>query len=557
MGPRIRRAALVAGLIAVATSAIAQLTPSPEVQPGTESPRGDDASRRLGGAQPPGPEVQPGTETPRGDVTRTMPGGAPQVTHKPPPRRTGRATGDDDDIDDSEVQRRTVQGGGTPGDTQGTSIKPPAGRAGFIKAPAALPPNSPADKARTAPAATRPPIDKARAIVVPRENCGTFWTAWGSDPNANPCPANCERGERLDLREQKTADGMRYQANYRCSLPELVVNPPPAASRGPGAPPRTNCGTFWTARQDDPNSDANPCPANCERGELLDVRRGRSGDKLLFEMNYRCYVAQQPASGNIQHAVGDGSKLSPFMAPPAGPELRAVTAVSMFMLKADWKTAKGAESYMVRVRAPEGSQVLSSFAYRADATSNEMSGGVAGLTPGFTYDVWVEARYPDQRIGASAVKRASTLGPANPVGLTATLIAPGSVRLTWVPIRGAAHYVVEGSQLSEGLRTQDATATIGGVPAGRHEWRVIAVYGQGVFNDRRPATVSLVLQNAAGGELGPAAQPGANPAEDVGRAVGNAVHSTGQAVKDVSTKTGNAVGEAARRIGGAVHDAIK
>lgn len=223
MGPRIRRAALVAGLIAVATSAIAQLTPSPE--------------------------VQPGGETPRGDVTRIAPGGAPQVTHKPP-----------------------------------------AGRAGFIKAPAALPPNSVADKPRAAPAATRPPIDKARAIVVPRENCGSFWTAWGSDPNANPCPANCERGERLDLREQKTADGMRYQANYRCSLPELVVNPPAAASRAPGAPPRTNCGTFWTARQGDLNADVNPCPANCERGELQDVRRGRSDDKVHYEMNYRCYV---------------------------------------------------------------------------------------------------------------------------------------------------------------------------------------------------------------------------------------------------------------------------
>ena len=159
-------------------------------------------------------------------------------------------------------------------------------------------PKAPADKMRAIPVApsastrARPPIDKARAIVIPRENCGTFWTPWGSDPNANPCPANCERGERLDLREQKTSDGVRYQANYRCSLPELVVNPPPAASREPGEPPRTNCGTFWTARQSKANAEANPCPANCERGELLDVRRSRSGDKVHYEMNYRCYVAQ-------------------------------------------------------------------------------------------------------------------------------------------------------------------------------------------------------------------------------------------------------------------------
>jgi hypothetical protein len=121
----------------------------------------------------------------------------------------------------------------------------------------------------------------------------------------NPCPANCERGERLGVRESKYADGVQYQANYRCYLPELVVNQPRRVLSEPGAPQRTNCGTFWTGRQSDPSADANPCPANCELGELLGVRRGRSGDKLYYEMNYRCYVARpRPADGLGSGAPG-------------------------------------------------------------------------------------------------------------------------------------------------------------------------------------------------------------------------------------------------------------
>ena len=140
----------------------------------------------------------------------------------------------------------------------------------------------------------RPPIDKANAVVIPRENCGTFWTGWGDDPSAdmNPCPANCERGERLAVKQHKSGDKVQYQANYRCFLPELVVSQPPGTPRKPGATQPTNCGTFWTGRQSEPSADANPCPANCERGELLGVRRGSSDGKSHYEMWYRCYMAQ-------------------------------------------------------------------------------------------------------------------------------------------------------------------------------------------------------------------------------------------------------------------------
>jgi len=174
------------------------------------------------------------------------------------------------------------------------AIKPPAGR------------ELPAHKVP----AIKPPAERATAIIIPRENCGTWWSNWRDDPDANPCPANCERGERLALKQSRDGGKMRYQVNYRCYFPELVVNQPPGAMREPGAPPRTNCGTFWTARQSEPSTDANPCPANCERGELLGVKRGASDGRSHYEMWYRCYMSEvlNPRSPPVASAgAGNGT----------------------------------------------------------------------------------------------------------------------------------------------------------------------------------------------------------------------------------------------------------
>jgi len=284
-------------------------------------------------------EVQPGEETPqaedqtRGQIKRPLPGTAGQSggdgTQTEDELFVGRkagggqvSSGDDDDMDDQEVERHTVQGVETPGTPAKGGSKPLTRSGGdgtqtedelyLGRKATGTPLESAAQTPKAAAPGTKPQLQKPGsnlttrslaapavkgpgAIVIPRGNCGTHWTNWENDPDGNPCPANCERGERLTVNQSKNGNVTQYRANYRCYLPELVVNQPPGALREPGAPPRRNCGTFWTTKQIDPNADVNPCPANCERGELRLVSRSTSGDKSYYEMNYQCYMAKPGA----------------------------------------------------------------------------------------------------------------------------------------------------------------------------------------------------------------------------------------------------------------------
>jgi hypothetical protein len=68
----------------------------------------------------------------------------------------------------------------------------------------------------------------------------------------------------------------------------------PAIASPPGATPsktpaRANCGTAWTGWTEDPNTDLNPCPKNCERGERQMVKTYKQGDKTLHSARYQCY----------------------------------------------------------------------------------------------------------------------------------------------------------------------------------------------------------------------------------------------------------------------------
>jgi hypothetical protein len=304
----------------------------------------------------PSRELQPGVETPQVENTSGQRlGGRPH---------TGtRSSGDEDDIDDLEIERHTVRGVDMPG----PSSKGPSGaqRTGgdgtqteddlYVgrKAtdtplndlnPSSIPalPNSsgvkrsggdgtqteddlyvgrkatdgPLDVSKPSPAAALPasspqlpqrnesmatparPALPGAVVVVPRQSCGTYWTGWLKDPNAdaNPCPKGCQRGKQLQLNQHKNGDTTEYEANYECYLPELSVSQPTSSAPASGAVARKNCGTMWTGWQSDPNSAVNPCPANCERGELRRVNRGLSNGNPIYDMNYRCYVKEAEAA---------------------------------------------------------------------------------------------------------------------------------------------------------------------------------------------------------------------------------------------------------------------
>lgn len=212
-----------------------------------------------------------------------------------------------------------------------------------------------------------------------------------------------------------------------------------------------------------------------------------------FTVDNRAATVQAPAAPAaapgraFRDAPVDDSKIK---AP--GPVMGAVTPVSMFAIKVEWQQATGASIYVIHALEQGQTVPAKSRELPAAAGGAAMSGEIAALTPGFPHEVWVEARYPDRRVGRSEIKRAITQSPVNPKDLTATLLAPGAVQLKWTPIDGAEQYLAEGSRLQR-LQTQDPIVTIANLPAGRHEWRVFATYGKGVYNDLQPAVASITL----------------------------------------------------------------
>ena len=398
------------------------------------------------------------------------------------------------------------------------------------------------------------------AIVIPRENCGTYHTGWVDDPNAdvNPCPAHCERGERLWINSHANGNKTEYDGAYRCYLPELVIEPPPLAAMPPGAPPRRNCGTVWTGREAGPLADVNPCPANCERGELRGVRRGRSDDALYFEMNYQCYLAEpgtrSVSASGAQAGAGRSSGSKPVIpvtgvpqgvriadgqtatstsavdtAPAAsalkhpavverevstrnivpGPTLLAVTGEDATTASVIWRPLPGASVYQVHAKATGINHSLTGVEVRQPVLDGANQPGLpsamnyllSGLAPGVEHNVWVTVKYPDGSSGTSDLRTVTTGGAENPAGFMAFPIVmpgiPGAVRLEWQLRRGATHYLVAGSNLPR-TPTTNTTFVVPDIRTpGTHSWTVIAVYPGGVHDDRQPPRASVTCAQSA------------------------------------------------------------
>jgi hypothetical protein len=481
--------------------------PPREVQPGEETPQVDEQAPSAGRMRPPrGVMLQPGG----GDGTQTedelyvgRKAGGGQVS-----------SGDEDDIEDFQVERRTVQGASTPGvpskgltkglqpgGGDGTQTEDelyvgkktgdtPKGTLG--QHPKATVPGlnsqlqKSANKLTTQPITT-PAAKGPGAIVIPRQNCGTHWTTWVADPNAdvNPCPTNCERGERQVLNNQKSGNTKQYKARYQCYLPEMVVNQTPEMAKRleAGAPAKKNCGTFWTGSVDDPNADVNPCPKNCERGELQVVNRNRSGNALQYSMRYQCYMADatpaikagklargrslasqsgtapatgttepHPVSGTPQGAsIAGGQKAfstsavdtapvaSALKRPAAaerevstrniapGPTLIAVTLEDAITARVSWRPLAGASSYKAHAAAIGLNHSVAGREVKQPVLDGSNQPGLpsaityalSGLAPGVEHNVWVTVNYPDGRGGTSDLRTVTTSGAENPTGFMA------------------------------------------------------------------------------------------------------------------------------------------
>ncbi len=264
------------------------------------------------------------------------------------------------------------------------------------------------------------PLAKAGpgAIVIPRDSCGTHWTEWSDDPqaDANPCPPACERGERQVLDSRKVGDETQYQARYECYLPELVVDQPPDVLLPvAGTPAPRSCGTAWTSAQPDPDTDLNPCPTNCDRGELQLVRRSLAGDgKARYEMRYQCYVAQPGGETTAQSPV--------TAAATSRTAVRARAGVSASPAASAIAPADGAPAGAILVNGTTGGnvvpgsgpwhtfvQVLSAEAgtatsarvvwYPNDDDAQPIAGMLSATLRGTTPNVGAQIEIPDQAGG--------------------------------------------------------------------------------------------------------------------------------------------------------------
>ncbi|MCB1686481.1 MAG: fibronectin type III domain-containing protein, partial [Pseudomonadales bacterium] len=179
----------------------------------------------------------------------------------------------------------------------------------------------------------------------------------------------------------------------------------------------------------------------------------------------------------------------------AVPALIAVSATP-HSVEVRWRPVPGADTYQIHATEAGANQPSVGPLVAAEAGAAEMSGSLSGLTPGFGYSVWVRANYPDGQFAPSEIREVTLADPVNPDNLQAVREGERGVRLTWNPVPGVAGYRVEGPNVPAG-QVQTAFLVVPDLGDGDHRWRVMSVYGRGVYNDVTARSVGLLIESRA------------------------------------------------------------
>lgn len=219
--------------------------------------------------------------------------------------------------------------------------------------------------------------------------------------------------------------------------------------------------------------------------------------------------------GPLSTPVSEFSKASLMVAEPTNPSDFAATQIAPGQVKLSWLPVIGASYYVVT-----GSGLPFAGARVGTAVSGVMTKLakvefiVSALPTGPS--TWQVGSYFDPGALSSREELFSQVAlnvapPLNPVGLSATQIGAGQVRIRWQPVDGAAYYIVTGTGLpASGTKvvgeagasnSTGILATIGltvsGLPLGLGTWQVGSYFEPGPVASASDAFSRISLNVAA------------------------------------------------------------
>ncbi len=143
------------------------------------------------------------------------------------------------------------------------------------------------------------------SAIGEQRSCGTHWTGWmkEADPSRNPCPEQCERGERLGERTWGNAPDIQYDVQYQCYFPaprQSAYEDTPAGNAVKTDPAENDVFPFIRGRVDDISAangawlnwhtKLNPVPQNL---------RGKEAWLPVFE-KISDFIKQSPALATMR-----------------------------------------------------------------------------------------------------------------------------------------------------------------------------------------------------------------------------------------------------------------